>query len=42
MTALAMAPVLGRRSATVRGVMDHRDERISGIDLKAPAFTGLA
>ena len=29
--------VLGRRSETVRGILDHRDERLAGIDLRATA-----
>ena len=33
---------MGRRSETVRGLLDHRDERIAGIDLRATAFTALA
>lgn len=37
--ALALA---GWRSETVRGLLDHRDERISGIDERATAFTALA
>jgi hypothetical protein len=31
-----------RRSETVRGLMDHSDERINSIDLRATAFTALA
>lgn len=34
--------VLGRRSETVQGLLDHRDERIAGIDLKATAVTAVA
>jgi hypothetical protein len=34
--------LVGRRSETVRGLLDRRDERITGIDLRATAFTGLA
>lgn len=30
----------GRRSETIRGLMDRRDERIVGIDLRATAVTG--
>ena len=30
-----------RRSETVRGLLDRRDERISAIDLQATAFSGL-
>jgi hypothetical protein len=32
----------GRHSETVRGLLDHRDERISAIDLRATAVTALA
>jgi len=32
----------GRRSETVGGLLDHRDERITGIDLKATAVAALA
>ena len=31
-----------RRSETVRGLLDRRDERIVGIDLRAAAASGLA
>ncbi|MBS2965684.1 hypothetical protein KGA66_21715 [Actinocrinis puniceicyclus] len=31
-----------RRSETIRGLMDHRDERLTGIDLRATAAAGLA
>jgi hypothetical protein len=31
-----------RRSETVQGLLDHRDERISAIDLRATAITALA
>jgi peptidoglycan biosynthesis protein MviN/MurJ (putative lipid II flippase) len=31
-----------RRSETVKGLLDHRDERISSIDLRATAITALA
>jgi hypothetical protein len=34
--------LVGRRSETVRGLLDHRDERITGIDLRATAVTALA
>jgi len=39
-------PTLGvllaaRRSETVRGLLDRRDERITAIDLQATAITGL-
>jgi low temperature requirement protein LtrA len=30
-----------RRSETVKGLLDHRDERISAIDLRATAVTAL-
>jgi hypothetical protein len=30
-----------KRSETVKGLLDRRDERITAIDLKATAFTGL-
>ncbi len=32
----------GRRSETVRGLLDRRDERITAIDLRATAVTALA
>ena len=32
----------GRRSETVRGLLDRRDERIVTIDLRATAASGLA
>jgi uncharacterized membrane protein len=42
MLAFSVAIVLaGRRSETVRGLLDHRDERISAIDLRATAITAL-
>jgi hypothetical protein len=31
-----------RRSETVQGLLDRRDERISAIDVKATAFSGMA
>lgn len=31
----------GRRSETVRGLLDHRDERLAGIDLRATAVTAV-
>jgi len=34
--------VARRRSETVRGLLDHRDERITAIDLRATAVTALA
>jgi hypothetical protein len=41
MLAAAAAVVFAARySETVRGLMDHRDERIAGIDLKATAASG--
>ncbi len=33
--------VAGRRSETVRGLLDHRDERLSAMDLRATAASGL-
>jgi hypothetical protein len=43
MAAFSGALVLaGRHSETVRGLLDHRDERISAIDLRATAVTALA
>ena len=43
MVAFSGALVLaGRRSETVRGLLDHQDERISAIDLRATAVTALA
>jgi hypothetical protein len=33
--------LLGRRSETVRGLLDHRDERLAGIDLRATAVTAV-
>jgi uncharacterized membrane protein len=33
--------LLGRRSETVRGILDHRDERLAGIDLRATAVTAI-
>lgn len=41
MTALALVLVLARRrSETVQGLLDHGDERINSMDLKATVFTG--
>lgn len=41
MLAVGAAFVLAsRRSETIRGLMDRRDERIAGIDLRATAATG--
>ena len=43
MTACSIAIALaGRRSETVRGLLDHRDERITAIDLRATAATAIA
>ena len=43
MVAAAAALLLAaRRSETIRGLINHRDERINGIDLRATAFSGLA
>ena len=36
--AIALA---GRRSETVRGLLDHGDERLAGIDLRATAVTAV-
>ncbi|HEX3388715.1 MAG TPA: hypothetical protein VHT94_06735 [Streptosporangiaceae bacterium] len=36
--AIALA---GLRSETVRGLLDHRDERLAGIDLRATAVTAV-
>ena len=33
--------LLARRSETVRGILDHRDERLAGIDLRATAVTAV-
>ena len=35
----AAIAIAGRRSETVRGLLDHRDERLAGIDLRATAVT---
>lgn len=37
----AAIAVAGLRSETIRGLLDRRDERISGIDLRATAVTAL-
>ena len=43
MAVFAAALVLaGRRSETVRGLLDHRDERLAGIDVRATAAAGTA
>ncbi|MGH3509845.1 MAG: hypothetical protein ACRDPI_06390 [Nocardioidaceae bacterium] len=34
--------VAGRRSETVAGLMDRRDERINDLDLRATTFAGMA
>jgi predicted permease len=34
--------LVGFRSETVRGLLDHRDERITAIDLRATAAAALA
>jgi hypothetical protein len=34
--------LIGRRSETVRGLLDHRDERLAGIGLRATAVTAVA
>ena len=33
--------LLGRRSETVKGLLDHRDERINGLDRDATAVAGV-
>jgi hypothetical protein len=38
----AAVVILGRRSETVRGLLDRRDERIVNIDLRATAASGTA
>jgi hypothetical protein len=38
----AVLVLVSRRSETVRGLLDRRDERITRIDLVATAATGLA
>lgn len=38
----AALALIARRSETVRGLLDHRDERITSIDLRATAVTALA
>src|ERR1700719_3224325 len=43
MVAFSVALLLARRrSETVRGLLDHRDERISAIDLRAIPITALS
>jgi hypothetical protein len=37
----AAIALLGRHSETVRGLLDHRDERLAGIDLRATAVTAV-
>ena len=37
----AAIALLGRRSETVRGILDHRDERLAAIDLRATAVTAV-
>jgi uncharacterized membrane protein len=37
----AAIALLGRRSETVRGILDHRDERLAGIDLRATSVTAV-
>jgi hypothetical protein len=42
MTGLALVLwLVRRRSETVQGLLDRRDERINAIDLKATAFAGM-
>jgi hypothetical protein len=38
---VAFSAAIARRSETVRGLLDHRDERITGIDLRATAVTAV-
>jgi Kef-type K+ transport system membrane component KefB len=43
MVVAAVGSVLfARRSETVRGLMDHRDERLTNIDVTATAAAGMA
>ncbi len=43
MVAAAVGSVLfARRSETVKGLMDHRDERLATIDVTATAAAGMA
>jgi hypothetical protein len=37
----AVLLLASRRSETVKGLLDHRDERISAIDVRATAVTAL-
>ena len=37
----AAVALAGRRSETVRGLLDHRDERLAGIDVRATAVTAV-
>jgi hypothetical protein len=37
----AVLVLTGRRSETVRGLLDQRDERLSAIDVRATAASGL-
>jgi len=37
----AVLVLAGRRSETVRGLLDRRDERLSAIDMRATAASGL-
>jgi hypothetical protein len=37
----AAIALIGLRSETVRGLLDHRDERLAGIDLRATAVTAV-
>ena len=42
MTVFSAAVALaGRRSETVRGLLDHRDERLAGIDVRETAVTAV-
>jgi hypothetical protein len=43
MVAFSLVLLLARRrSETVRGLLDHRDERISAIDMRATALSAFA
>ena len=37
----AAIAIAGRRSETERGLLDHRDERLAGIDVRATAVTAV-
>ena len=40
-TGVALA-IFGRHSETVKGLLNHNDERINAIDMRATAFAGIA